>query len=102
MGLGLGSALQQFMTLAPFLENQAEGRKRIDALLAREPLPEAPAPKQPADNALALRDVDFAYGDKQVLFGVSAAWSRGASWRWSALPGRARAPWPGSCPASGT
>jgi ATP-binding cassette subfamily B protein len=72
MGLGLGSALQQFMTLGSFLENQAEGRKRIDALLAREPLPEAPAPKQPADNALALRDVDFAYGDKQVLFGVSA------------------------------
>jgi ATP-binding cassette subfamily B protein len=72
MGLGLGNALQQFMTLGSFLENQAEGRRRIDALLAREPLPEPAAPGQPEGNALALGHVDFAYGDKQVLFDVSA------------------------------
>lgn len=72
VGLGLGNALQQFMTLGSFLEHQSESRKRIDALLAQKPLAEAESPVIPVNNGIAIDNAGFAYGEKQVLFDISA------------------------------
>lgn len=72
MGLGLGNALQQFMTLGFMLGNQTEGRKRIDDLMSQPSLSEADHALQPTAATLSVNNVDFSYGDKQVLFDVSA------------------------------
>lgn len=72
MGLGLGSTLQQLMTLGSFLEHQMEGRKRIDWLLSQTVLREVEHPVLPADNGVSLNEVSFAYGNNEVLHDVSA------------------------------
>lgn len=73
MGLGLGNALHQFMTLGMMFEHQTEGRKRIDMLLAQQPLFEKEPSISPEDNSILIDNVSFSYGEKQVLFDVSAS-----------------------------
>lgn len=44
---------------------------RVAAVLAEPALPEPAEPKTPVGSALSLSDVDYSYGDRQVLRGVS-------------------------------
>ena len=73
MGLGLGGVLQQLMLLGSMLEHELEGRKRIDAILKAEPLPEPERPATPSSAGVEAKDVTFAYGEHEVLHGIAAS-----------------------------
>ena len=59
------------------------------------------AEKLPADNAVELKDVRFAYHDKEVLHGIDLHLPRGRSTHWSGLPAVENPPSPGSSPPCG-
>lgn len=59
-----------FTFLADFTRTTRSGR-RIDDLFAERPLPEPPQSAAPAGHGIVFDRVRFAYGEKEVLHGVS-------------------------------
>lgn len=71
IGLGLGGIIQQLIMMGSFLEQQVEGRKRIDTLLFSTELPEVENPATPQDASLRVEHVSFAYEDNDILRDVN-------------------------------
>lgn len=70
---GLTSPLFKLMFFASELTRINEGVKRIDCIFSQKPLQEPINPKVPTNFEVAFEDVNFAYGEQNILQGISFA-----------------------------
>ncbi|UGQ12379.1 ABC transporter ATP-binding protein/permease [Yinghuangia sp. ASG 101] len=67
----LAEAVQAAGDLGASVRPAANALARLTAVLATDPLPEPARPHEPADTTVEFENVHFAYGDRDVLRGVS-------------------------------
>jgi ATP-binding cassette subfamily B protein len=70
VGGSMNIPLHKLLYLASLMRMNVEGVKHIDEILYAEEIPETAEPKVPADNSVEFEDVNFSYGNREVLHNV--------------------------------
>lgn len=71
MSFSVGTPLLRALSFAPTLPTVSYKIQQLEALMENEPLEQTDAPFQGNDHSIQFEDVHFAYGETEVLHGVS-------------------------------